>query len=68
MGFGVDVQLRNVDDGSEWVRESELGYGVQSGSFKSLSLRWRNASVRRDFNAADYDENRVIVSYPIRFL
>ncbi len=65
---GSDVQLRNVDDGGEWVRESELGYVVQGGTFKSLSLRWRNSSVRRDFNATDYDENRVIVSYPIRFL
>lgn len=64
---GSDVQLRGVDDGGEWVRESELGYVVQGGSLKNLSLRWRNASVRRDFNASDYDENRLIVSYPIKF-
>ncbi|UZE20988.1 OprD family porin [Pseudomonas sp. B21-054] len=65
---GDDVRLQNVQDGSEWVRESELGYVVQSGSLKNLALRWRNASVRRGFNSADYDENRLIVSYPIGFL
>ena len=65
---GDGVRLQNVQDGSEWVRESELGYVVQSGSLKNLALRWRNASVRRGFNSADYDENRLIVSYPIGFL
>ncbi|PTR27876.1 outer membrane OprD family porin [Pseudomonas sp. GV085] len=65
---GDDVRLRNVEDGSEWVRETELGYVVQSGSLKNLNVRWRNASVRRDFNAVDYDENRLIVSFPFKFL
>ncbi|WP_235195326.1 OprD family porin [Pseudomonas brassicacearum] len=65
---GDGVRLQNVQDGSEWVRESELGYVVQSGSLKNLALRWRNASVRRGFNSSDYDENRLIVSYPIGFL
>ncbi|MFJ2982564.1 MULTISPECIES: OprD family porin [unclassified Pseudomonas] len=62
---GDNVELRNVKDGSEWARESELGYVVQSGKLKDLAVRWRNSSVRRDFNASDYDENRLIVSYPL---
>lgn len=65
---GDDVRLQRVDEGSEWVRESELGYVVQSGRLKNLALRWRNASVRRGFNSADYDENRVIISYPLGIL
>ncbi|MGY3323899.1 OprD family porin [Pseudomonas fluorescens] len=62
---GDNVELKNVDDGSEWVRESELGYVVQSGKLKFLSVRLRNSSIRRNFNASDYDENRLIVSYPL---
>lgn len=62
---GDNVELRNVEGGSEWVRESELSYVVQSGKLTDLSVRWRNSSIRRDFNANDYDENRLIVSYPL---
>ncbi|BAP42496.1 outer membrane porin, OprD family [Pseudomonas sp. StFLB209] len=65
---GDHVKLRGVDNGSEWVRETELGYVVQSGVMKNVSLRWRNASVRRDFNSSDYDENRIILSYPLKLL
>ncbi|WP_296268022.1 OprD family porin [Pseudomonas sp. UBA6562] len=65
---GDNVELRNVHDGSEWVRESELGYVFQSGTLRNLAVRWRNSSVRRDFNGSDYDENRLIVSYPLNFL
>lgn len=63
---GENVKTSTVDNGTEWVRESELGYVLQSGPLRNLSLRWRNSSVRRDFNATDYDENRLIVSYPIK--
>ncbi|WP_372438688.1 OprD family outer membrane porin [Pandoraea sputorum] len=45
-----------------------MGYVVQSGVMKNVSLRWRNASVRRDFNSSDYDENRIILSYPLKLL
>jgi len=62
---GRNVKTSSVDNGSEWVRETELGYVIQSGPLRNGSVRWRNASVRRDFNASDYDENRVIISYPI---
>ncbi|MDR6711733.1 hypothetical protein J2W83_001327 [Pseudomonas hunanensis] len=65
---GDNVELQKVDDGSEWVRESELGYVIQSGAFKALAVRWRNSSIRRNFNASDYNENRLIVSYPLNIL
>jgi hypothetical protein len=65
------VQLLNtgtVTDGKEWGRESELGYTVQSGSLKNLTVRLRNSSMRRDYSNNEFDENRLIVSYPISLL
>ncbi|RMQ47902.1 OprD family outer membrane porin [Pseudomonas savastanoi pv. phaseolicola] len=40
----------------------------QSGAFKSLSLKWRNSTMRRDYNTNQFDENRLIVSYPLSLL
>ncbi|SCZ47314.1 outer membrane porin, OprD family [Pseudomonas sp. NFACC48-1] len=62
---GDNVRSGLVVDGKEWVRESELIYVVQSGTLKNLNIRWRNASVRRDFNTNEFDENRIIINYPI---
>ncbi|POA19753.1 outer membrane porin, OprD family [Pseudomonas sp. FW300-N1A1] len=65
---GDNVHTATVSDGKEWGRESEFGYTVQSGSLKNLNLRWRNSTLRRDFSNNEFDENRVIVSYPINLL
>ncbi|RQD25350.1 outer membrane porin, OprD family [Pseudomonas aeruginosa] len=67
---GDHVRLAGVtDDGSEWGRESELGYTLQSGAFKRLNVRWRNSSQRRDWGSnTRFDENRLIVSYPLSLL
>ena len=65
---GDNVHSGTVTDGKEWGRESELGYTVQSGTFKDLNLRWRNSSLRRDYSSNEFDENRVIVSYPLSLL
>lgn len=65
---GSNVHTATVSDGKEWGRESEVGYTVQSGSLKSLTLRWRNSSIRRDFSNNEFDENRLIVSYPLSLL
>ncbi|OHC11059.1 MAG: porin [Pseudomonadales bacterium GWC1_66_9] len=63
---GKNVHTATVSDGEEWARESELAYVVQSGTLKSLSVRWRNASRRADWGSNNsYDENRLIVQYPI---
>jgi hypothetical protein len=45
-----------------------LGYTLQSGALKNLTLRWRNSSIRRDFSNNEFDENRLIVSYPLSLL
>jgi hypothetical protein len=65
---GDNVHTATVSDGKEWGRETELAYTVQSGAFKSLNMRWRNSTMRRDYSTSEFDENRVIVSYPLSIL
>ncbi|WP_085632182.1 MULTISPECIES: OprD family porin [unclassified Pseudomonas] len=65
---GDNVHTATTSDGKEWGRESELGYTVQSGTLKDLSVRWRNSTMRRDYSNNAFDENRLIVSYPISLL
>lgn len=54
------------EEGEEWERTTDLSYVIQSGAFKNVSLRWRNATMRSNFADAA-DENRVIVGYTIAF-
>ncbi|OPG81124.1 hypothetical protein B1218_01265, partial [Pseudomonas ogarae] len=65
---GDNVHTATVDDGKEWGRETELAYTVQSGALKSLNVKWRNASIRRDFSTNEFDENRIFISYPLSLL
>ncbi|WPN46011.1 MULTISPECIES: OprD family porin [unclassified Pseudomonas] len=65
---GDNVHTGTITDGREWGRESELGYTVQSGALKDLNVKWRNSTMRRDYSNNEFDENRVIVSYPISLL
>ncbi|WP_423205061.1 OprD family porin [Pseudomonas kribbensis] len=65
---GDNVHTGTITDGKEWGRESELGYTVQSGTLKNLNVRWRNSTMRRDYSNNEFDENRVIISYPINLL
>ncbi|EPM72140.1 outer membrane porin, OprD family protein [Pseudomonas syringae pv. theae ICMP 3923] len=65
---GENVHTGAITDGEEWARETELAYVFQSGAFKSLSLKWRNSTMRRDYSTNQFDENRVIVSYPLSLL
>lgn len=66
---GTNVHTATVDDGEDRGRETELAYVLQSGTFKSLVVRWRNSTLRRNYgNTNSFDENRLIVSYPISIL
>ncbi|MFW3895589.1 OprD family porin [Pseudomonas bharatica] len=65
---GDQVQVGSVKDGKEWGRETELAYTVQSGALRDLTLRWRSSTLRRDFSSNEFDEHRVIVSYPLSLL
>ena len=68
-GDDVDVNAA-IDDGKEWVRDFELAYTVQNGPLKSLNVKWRNSSARKSWanNGTDYDENRIIINYPLNLL
>lgn len=65
---GDNVHTGSITDGKEWGRESELGYTVQSGALKDLNVKWRNSTIRRDYSNNEFDENRLIISYPISLL
>lgn len=62
---GENVHTGSITDGREWGRETEISYTLQSGTFKDLNMRLRNSTLRRDFSTNEYDENRLIVSYPL---
>lgn len=67
-GRDIDVSPSETN-GKEWIRETELAYRVQSGSLKDLTLRWRSSTVRRDYaGGQDFDEHRLIVSFPLTIL
>jgi len=63
---GDGVKSAATVNGTERQRDSELAYVVQSGALKGLDLRWRNSTLRRNWGNTDsYDENRLIINYPI---
>jgi hypothetical protein len=60
---------QTANGASEWERDLTVGYVVQSGALKNLSLMWKNAMWRNDIpGQRDQDENRLIVSYSIPLL
>lgn len=65
---GSNVHVGTVTDGKEWGRETELAYIIQSGPFKNLNVKWRNSTLRRDYSTTEFDENRLIISYPLSLL
>ncbi|VTM00049.1 putative porin [Pseudomonas aeruginosa] len=52
-------------DDSEWERNSDLSYVIQSGPLKSVALKWRNVTYRSRYGT-DLDENRLIVNYTLK--
>ena len=65
---GDNVRTSVTNDGKEWARETELAYTIQSGVLKKLNLKWRNSTMRRDFSNNEFDENRLIINYPLSIL
>jgi hypothetical protein len=67
---GSDIDVSPADsNGKEWIRESEVAYAIQSGALKDLVLKWRSATVRRDYQGGqDFDEHRLIFVYPLTLL
>lgn len=63
-GHGDNATTKSGTNGKQWERDTEVGYTFQSGTLKNLSLRVNNATNRRSFNS-DFDQTRIIVSYPL---
>jgi len=59
-GDNVDTGLGY--EGEDWERDLDLGYTVQSGPLKNVSVRVRNAVARSNYRPS-IDENRLIISY-----
>lgn len=66
-GDSIEVDATNKN-GKEWGRESEFAYTVQTGPLKNLNIKWRNSTLRRNFSTNEFDENRLIINYPISLL
>lgn len=65
---GSHIQEDQIMDGKEWGRETELSYVVQSGHFAMLDVRLRNSSIRRSFSSGSFDENAIVINYPLSIL
>ncbi|NWB88236.1 OprD family porin [Pseudomonas gingeri] len=60
---GDHAQVPGVSGrGQEWERNTEVRYMIQSGAFKNLALRLRNATYRSSFSR-DADETRILLTY-----
>ena len=62
-----DDFARGAKEGTEWERNSDIGYAFQAGVLKNLELKWRNGSYRSN-GGNNIDQNRVIVSYTLPLL
>ena len=61
---GSHIETNRVSGGTERERDTDLSYVVQSGTFKNLNIRLRNATLRSGGGlTTDIDETRVIVGY-----
>lgn len=59
---GNNVDTGKGFEGRDRERDLDLGYVLQSGTFKGLGIRVRNAMARSNYRS-DIDENRLILSY-----
>ncbi|WP_339530007.1 OprD family porin [Pseudomonas mucidolens] len=63
-GHGENATTQIGTNGREWERDTEVSYTFQSGDLKNLSVRLNNATNRRSFSS-DFDQTRLIISYPL---
>lgn len=64
---GDNFERADGSEGKEWERDMDIAYTFQEGALKNLNVKWRNATVRSNYDN-DIDENRLIVSYTIPLL
>lgn len=58
--------VRVAYEGKERELDTDLGYVVQSGTFKDLGVRWRHGVMRNNYTR-DSDQDRLIVDYTFKF-
>ena len=61
---GDNVDTGRNFEGEDWERDLDLGYTVQSGPLKNVSVRVRNVTARSNYRAS-IDENRLILNYTV---
>ncbi|MDT4806496.1 Porin-like protein NicP [compost metagenome] len=61
---GDNVDTGKGFEGEDWERDLDIGYVVQSGSFKGLGVRIRNVTARSNYRT-DINENRLILNYTL---
>lgn len=64
---GNNVDTGRGFEGKDRERDLDIGYAVQSGVFKGLGIRLRNAVARSNYRS-DIDENRLILAYTWQLL
>ena len=62
---GDNITTATSSGGTQWERDIEGRYVVQSGTAKNLSVRVRQATARSAVVGYQLDEVRVIVEYPL---
>ncbi|WP_416194614.1 MULTISPECIES: OprD family porin [unclassified Pseudomonas] len=62
---GDNVNTGRGFEGKDWERDLDIGYVIQSGPFRDVGVRIRNATARSNYRT-DIDENRLILSYTIK--
>ncbi|KRW59671.1 OprD family porin [Pseudomonas sp. TTU2014-080ASC] len=69
---GSGAETATTSNGKEWERDIQVGYVVQEGAAKDLSLKVRQATYRSSdgvyYGSPSIDEVRVIVEYPLSIL
>ncbi|OHC30261.1 MAG: hypothetical protein A2Y50_00475 [Pseudomonadales bacterium RIFCSPLOWO2_12_59_9] len=70
---GAYAFYNGMQDGKEWERDIQVGYLVQEGPAKDLSVTLRQATYRGNSaisanSGADNDEIRIITAYPLDIL
>ncbi|MBS7661611.1 OprD family porin [Pseudomonas lalucatii] len=71
-GSGIDRGDNALDQNVESEFNFNLGYVVQSGTFKNLGFEWRHIDVKTRYgnggaSGPDYKENRLITTYTFKF-
>lgn len=61
---GNNIQVKDKSSAKEWERDLRLDYTVQEGTFKNVTLSYRNATFRSGADK-NVDQNRVIVNYTL---